>query len=73
MIVDGIDEASDDRIHYLAKMISNNKSSLFFISSRSRYAPSSRGLSEEIINQHSLVDELKKQGVSIDPLNNSIF
>ena len=73
VIVDGIDEATDDRIHYLAEMISNNKSSLFFISSRSRYAPSSLGLSEEIINQHSLVDELKKQGVSIDPLKNSIF
>jgi hypothetical protein len=72
VIIDGIDEANHEKIIYLSELIANNKSSLFFITSRSRYC-FNQVANEEIIHQELLLEKLKDRDVHIDVSNNSII
>ena len=73
VIIDGIDEASDEKIAFISEMIHINASSLFFITSRSRYSAMALNLKEEIINQGQLIEQLKNRGINFNSQQNSIF
>ena len=69
VIVDGIDEMDSERMRSLSKTIQINHTSVFLISSRSRY--SDKGDKDVVINQRMLEDNLSNFDININLSNNS--